>query len=338
MALLEIDDIQKVYRRRGHDDVTAVESASFEIAAGEAVGLIGESGSGKSTVARVVLGLTKPDRGAVRFDGINVAELSPKDLRSLRSRFQMVFQEPLDSLNPALSVGRVVEEPLILHRPEMSRQERLEHTGQVFEEVGLDPKLMSRYPRELSGGQQQRVGIARAITTRPDLVVLDEPTASLDVSVRSVILKLLEKLKAERGLSYLLISHDIATVGYFCDRTAVMYRGRLVEIGNADDVLQSPCHPYSQALLSAALTPDPRDRLERLVLTGDIGDDAGPPTGCVFCGRCPVEEPICSTAQPPLFDAANGSRAACIHVSSASAAALAASDERESGRVEEPRS
>jgi oligopeptide/dipeptide ABC transporter ATP-binding protein len=315
LPLLEVDSLEKYYSRRGATAVCAADRVSFTLDAGESLGLIGESGSGKSSIARMVLGLTAPDAGVITFDGQELSGLARNELRLLRAKFQLVFQEPLESLNPAMRVGQTVEEPLIVHRPDISRAQRLARVGEVFEEVGLRPALMDRYPRELSGGQQQRVAIARAIITTPRLVVLDEPTASLDVSVRAVILELLRDLKKRHGLAYLFISHDIGTVDYFCDRVAVMYRGRIVEIGDSDRVLRASQHPYTKALVSAMLTIDPDDALEPVPLleTATSLDSEDFSSRCVLCGRCPEEVAACSRERPPLRAATNGCLVACVH-------------------------
>ena len=311
MVVLQLDDIHKSFRRGGVA-VKAVDGVTLHIQPGEAVGLIGESGSGKSTVGRLALGLLQPDSGRVRFDGQDLHKLDPKSLRQLRSRFQIVFQEPLQSLNPRMTVGALVEEPLVVHNKGMSRSERQEAVRTAFEQVGLDGTYVRRYPAQLSGGQQQRVNIARAIISTPDLIVLDEPTSSLDLSVRALILNLLSELQGRLGLTYLFISHDIATVRYFCSRTAVMYRGQIVEAGPTYKVLQFPEHPYTQALLSAGLSVDPGEKPAYVPLVGDPPAPTVSFIGCPLVGRCPVEVAECSVHRIPFVEISEGHAAACI--------------------------
>ncbi len=311
MPILLLDNVDKVFRR-GQVTVRAVDRVSLAIDSGEALGLIGESGSGKSTVGRLALGLLRPDNGRVVFDGSDLQELPAAVLRKLRGRFQIVFQEPLQSLNPRMTVGSLVEEPLIVHGRGMSRTQRRGAVRDVFEQVGLDPGYVSRYPAQLSGGQQQRVNIARAIISRPDLIVLDEPTSSLDLSVRALILNVLSDLQAKLKLTYLFISHDIATVRYFCSRTAVMYRGQIVELGPTSMVLRSPVHPYTQALVSAGLSVDPNDRPAYVGLTGDPPSPTLAFPGCPLAGRCPVEIAECSQHPIPMVEVAAGHKVACV--------------------------
>ena len=253
MTLMELTDIRQVFRRGGKE-VHAVNGVSVSVAPGETLAVIGESGSGKSTLGRVALGLITPSAGTVTFDGTVLGELSKKDLRALRSRMQVVFQEPYESLNPRIKVGDIVEEPLIIHRSGLSKAQRRAKVIAMLERVGLTAEHAERYPRNLSGGQQQRIGIARAIITEPELVVLDEPTSSLDVSVRARVLDLLRDLQREQGISYIFISHDLATVGLISDRVAVMYLGQVVEQGPTSEVLTNPKLPYTKALLSASLS------------------------------------------------------------------------------------
>lgn len=312
MPLLRVDNVHKSFRRRGGASIHAVNGVSLAIEAGETVGLIGESGSGKSTLGRLVLGLLTPDTGRVEFDGRNLAMLKATQLRRLRSQLQVIFQEPLELLDPRMRVSAIVEELLIIHRRDLGRAQRRDCVMETLALVGLDPVHATRYPGELSGGQQQRVGIARAIVARPRFIVLDEPTSSLDLSVRASILDLLGRLQRELGLSYLFISHDIATVRHFCSRTAVMYLGRIVEVGATSSVLVRPRHPYTRALLSATLSPDPEERTEHMPLRGDMPSPSTLPAGCPLVGRCPIEIAACSRSPVALTRVADDQEVACI--------------------------
>ena len=310
--LLSVDGLTKTFRRGSGPVVNAVTAVSFNIEAGETLGLIGESGSGKSTVGRLVLGLLHPDAGEVAFDATNLTTIGRERLRRMRSELSVVFQEPMESLNPRMRVESIVAEPLVIFEGGLSRRERRERVIATLEEVGLGSEHLDRRPRDLSGGQQQRVGIARAIVTQPRFIVLDEPTSSLDLTVRATILNLLGELQKRHGLAYLFISHDIATVRHFCTRTAVMYLGRIVEIGTTGAVVDSPRHPYTRALLSAALSADPRERPPHYPLSGDIPSPTDVPAGCPLVGRCPIEVPACSQAPVPLEPIGPGHEVACL--------------------------
>lgn len=253
MPLVEIQNVSRVFYRRDGTQLRAIDGVGLSVRRGTALTIIGESGSGKSTLARVVLGLHKPNEGRVIFDGIDITSLDKNAMCKLRARIGVVFQEPYESLNPRMRIGNIIEEPLTIHRPDMPRAERSRRVTEMLREVELDPQVASRYPAALSGGQQQRIGIARALIGEPDLVVLDEPTSSLDLSVRAQILTLLKRLQQARGLSYLVITHDIASVEHFSDDVAVMYRGRIVEQGTTDQVINHPQEPYTRQLLSARL-------------------------------------------------------------------------------------
>lgn len=314
--LVRVEGVDKTFRRDGGPPVYAVDEVSFEISPGETLALIGESGSGKSTVGRLVLGLIDPDAGTVEFEGRNINGISSSELRATRSRMQVVFQEPYESLNPRMRIGAIVEEPLVVHNKTLSKGERRERVLETFEAVHLDAEFADRFPAALSGGQQQRVGIARAVVTRPSFIVLDEPTSSLDLSVRAQILNLLGELQNEFNLAYLFISHDISTVEYFSDRVAVMYRGQIVESGNTDDVIDDPQHPYTAALLSAALSVNPTEHQEHFPLEGSIPSNTELATGCVLAGRCPIEIPECSQERVPLESTATDRRVRCIRVTS----------------------
>ena len=300
MALVTLSGVRKTFRR-GRSPVHAVNGVDLHIEAGETLALIGESGSGKSTVGRLALGLIQPDEGHVTVDGMQLDGLDRKTLQAARQNMTIVFQEPFQSLDPLMSVGRIIEEPLVIHEPSLTPTERRERVTDTMQRVILDPGLYERRPRELSGGQQQRVGVARAIVTGPKFVVLDEPTSSLDLSVQAGILELLANLQRDLGLAYLFISHDIGTVDYFSDRVAVMYLGQVVETGPKAAVLDTPRHPYTEALLSAALPADPTEQPPHIALTGDIPSPTQLPEGCFFYSRCNYRgDPRCATENPPL--------------------------------------
>jgi oligopeptide/dipeptide ABC transporter ATP-binding protein len=276
-----------------HATLRAVDGISFSIRKGETLGLVGESGCGKSTVARCLLRLLEPTQGKIFFENADLTALKGENLRLLRKVIQMIFQDPMASLNPRLSVRQVLEEPLRLHE-RVTAKEREERVLEVLEQVGLDRELLSRFPHELSGGQRQRVNIARAITTRPKFVVLDEPTSALDVSLRAKIVLLLEELKSALSTTYLFISHDLSTVKYLSDRVAVMYLGAIVEIAEAHELFRHPLHPYTKALLSAIPIPDPEVKRDRIILEGEIPSPTQIPSGCRLRGRCPLAKTICS--------------------------------------------
>lgn len=311
MPLVSTKHLHREFVRPGGTTVYAVDDVDLDLDRGEVVGLIGESGSGKSTIGRLMVRLLTPTAGSVEFDGQDLGGLSGRELRRWRSDFRIVFQEPFESLNPRLSVSRIVEEPLIVQRPSPTRAERRRRVAQTLDEVGLSEHHGALYPKELSGGQQQRVGIARALVTNPKLVVLDEPTSSLDLTVRAAILNLLDRLRVAHGLTYLFISHDIQTVRHFCTRTAVMYLGRIVESGPTADVLDHPRHPYTRALLSAALSVRPDAAPAHMPLTGDPPVPTRRVPGCPLVGRCPIEVPRCHTERPQLVSTGPAHEVAC---------------------------
>jgi len=289
--------------------VRAVDGVSFDIDAGETLALVGESGCGKSTVARCLLRLLEPTSGAICYDGQDIATLGEQAFKPLRRAIQMVYQDPTASLNPRLSARRTVEEPLLLHT-DLGATERRARVEALMDEVGLGRELLDRYPHELSGGQRQRVNIARAIATHPRFVVLDEPTSALDVSLRSRAILLLESLRERYGLAYLFISHDLATVKYLASRVAVMYLGTIVEVGPTRELFAAPRHPYTRALISAIPVPDPDARRERFALSGEIPSPTAVAAGCPLRGRCPLARGECAQAAP-LREVAPGRWIAC---------------------------
>lgn len=295
----------------------AVDDVSLELAAGRTTGLVGESGSGKSTMGRCVLRLVEPTSGTIMMGETDVRALRPRELRSWRARSQMVFQDPYESLNPRMTIMDLLTEPLRLHTP-MSGAQRRRRASELMELVRLERSHLDRYPHELSGGQLQRVGIARALATDPAFLVLDEPTSSLDLSVRAGVLALLKNLQTELGVTYLLISHDLDTVGGYCDSVAVMYLGKIVESGPTAEVFGRPQHPYTQALLSAAMPPDPTVRTNRIRLVGEIPSPLDAPPGCRFASRCPLVRDDCRDAHPQARQPSPGHEVACVRVDDAS--------------------
>lgn len=310
--LLRLHGVTRQFELGGRRTLTAVRDFSLSIARGEALGLVGESGSGKSTVGRIAIALLPPTRGQVSFDGSDLAAARPEALRRLRRRMQIVFQDPWGALNPRHTIGRLIEEPLLLHT-DLSGAQRAAQARELAGRMHLAPDLLERYPAQLSGGQLQRVCIARALATEPDLLVLDEPTSSLDVSVRAGILELLDTLRRETGVAMLFISHDLETIRAVCDRVVVMYLGCEVESGPVEAVFGEPAHPYTQALLSAQLPADPTIRTQRQQLHGEIPSPLAAPPGCPFATRCPIHEAACDRALPALLADASGTRhARCI--------------------------
>ncbi len=299
-------------------NVKAVDDVGFDIYKGETLGLVGESGCGKSTTGRTVLQLYKPTEGSVIFEGQELTTLPPAELRKTRRRMQMIFQDPFASLNPRMSVGNIVSEPLRIHKVIDNKSELQEYVEHLLERVGLNPYYVNRYPHEFSGGQRQRIGIARALALRPTFIVADEPISALDVSIQAQVVNLLEELQEEFNLTYLFIAHDLSMVRHICDRVAVMYLGKIVELGTTDDVYDNPLHPYTQALLSAVPVPDPlkeRER-QRIIIAGDVPSPARPPIGCNFNTRCPVAVAgICyQEPDPTLEEVQPGHWVACHRV------------------------
>ncbi len=292
--------------------VQAVSDVSFDIEPGQTLGLVGESGCGKTTVARMVARLMEPESGRLLFEGVDLAALKGRGLKAYRRKIQMIFQDPYASLNPRMKVGEIVAEPLVVHR-EVRRREKRERVGSLLEQVGLKGDLYDRYPHEFSGGQRQRIGIARAIALLPRLIVADEPVSALDVSVAAQIVNLLQDLQEKFGLGYLFISHDLKMVRHLSHRVAVMYLGKIVETAPRE-ALGRPLHPYTQALIAAVPVPDPRLRRKRIILAGEIPSPVAPPPGCAFHTRCPFAEKRCREEEPPLKEWAKGHWAACHFV------------------------
>ncbi len=297
--------------------VRAVDGISFDVFKGETLGLVGESGCGKSTTGRTILQLYRPTDGSVIFEGKDLAQLKGEELRAMRRRMQIIFQDPYASLNPRMTVGGIVSEPLRIHKIMSNRKEEQEYVESLLEKVGLNPYYINRYPHEFSGGQRQRIGIARALALQPSFIVADEPISALDVSIQAQVVNLMEELQEELNLTYLFIAHDLSMVRHICDRVAVMYLGKIVEIGPTDDVYDNPQHPYTQALLSAVPVPDPEveEKRQRVILTGDVPSPANPPLGCNFNTRCPVAFDLCyQEPDPELIEVAPGHWAACHRV------------------------
>ncbi|GEM89544.1 ABC transporter ATP-binding protein [Oceanithermus desulfurans] len=316
--LMEVNHLRKWFPIRGGilsrtvGHVKAVNDVSFYVNRGEVLGLVGESGSGKTTVGRTILRLIEPTDGEVIFDGTDVVGLSKPELRPFRRRMQIIFQDPFASLNPRMTVGDIIAEPLIIHRLVKTAQERTDRVAELLKLVGLSPDHMRRYPHEFSGGQRQRIGIARALAVDPEFIVADEPVSALDVSIQAQVVNLLQDLKDELGLTLLFIAHDLAVVEYVSDRIAVMYLGKIMEMAPAKELYTNPKHPYSEALLSAVPVPDPTIKRERIVLEGDIPSPINPPSGCVFRTRCRYAIPECAETVPELREVSPGHYKACI--------------------------
>jgi len=319
-ALLQVDGMRKFFRiKRGFPNpvkmtIRAVDQVSFRLAAGDAFGLVGESGCGKTTVGRCILRLVEPDSGRIVLKGEDVIRADRHRLRVLRRKMQIIFQDPYSSLNPRRTVGQTLSEPLRVHRIG-ARATIKDRVVQLLAEVGLPPESVDKFPHEFSGGQRQRIGIARALVFEPELIIADEPVSALDVSIQSQILILLCKLQQLHRLSFLFISHDLAVVRYFCQRVAVMYLGRIVEQGTVQEVFENPQHPYSRILREASPIPDPSVRKPAMRLEGEIASAAKPPGGCYFHPRCPHKMDICANVYPPWIDLGAGRGAACHLVS-----------------------
>ncbi len=294
--------------------VRAVDGLSFELFKGETMGLVGESGCGKSTTGRAILQLHRPTAGSVQFEGVELTESTGQDLRRMRRRMQMIFQDPYASLNPRMTVGSIISEPLEVHNLSNSRAERQERVQELLEIVGLNPYFVNRYPHEFSGGQRQRIGVARALAVNPSFIVCDEPISALDVSIQAQVINLLEDLQRELQLTYLFIAHDLSVVRHISNRIAVMYLGKIVELADRTELYANPKHPYTEALLSAVPIPDPavESKRQRIILEGDVPNPAAPPTGCNFNTRCPHVMDICREQEPEFKDLGNGHYSACF--------------------------
>lgn len=316
-ALLKVQNLKKHYpisqgllgKTTGH--VKAVDDVSFDIFSGETLGLVGESGCGKTTTGRAILRLIEPTSGNVVFKNQHVTTLKQTKLRELRRHMQIIFQDPYSSLNPRLTVGGILAEPLKIHKL-TNKASRSERIADLLKTVGLSPDAARRYPHEFSGGQRQRIGIARALAVEPELIIADEPVSALDVSIQAQIVNLLQDLQAQLGLTFLFIAHDLSVVRHISQRVAVMYLGRIVEIADRETLYNNPQHPYTQALLSSVPVPDPRLKRSRIILTGDVPNPANVPSGCPFHPRCKEATPDCKQIEPQLLDIDTNHRVACI--------------------------
>jgi oligopeptide/dipeptide ABC transporter ATP-binding protein len=316
MSLLEVKNLKKYFPikkgilSRTMGQVRAVDGVSFALKRGETLGLVGESGCGKTTVGRSILRLIEPTAGQITFNDQNLLELEREELRKVRASLQIIFQDPFSSLDPRMNVGQIIAEPIRNHL-KVSRKEIRNRVAYLMERVGLHPEHIGRYPHEFSGGQRQRIGIARALALNPLAIVCDEPVSALDVSIQAQVINLLAQLQEEMNLSYLFIAHDLSVVEHISDRVAVMYLGRIVELATDKEFYQNPLHPYSQALLSAVPIPDPEIRRKKILLQGGVPSPINPPSGCSFHPRCPECKEICSRQEPPLQDAGDGHWVAC---------------------------
>jgi oligopeptide transport system ATP-binding protein len=302
-----------VQRRVGA--IKAVDGVTFDIVRGETLGLVGESGCGKSTTGRAILQLYRPTDGEVFFEDVNLTDIKGEKLRQMRRRMQMIFQDPYASLNPRMTVGDIIGEPLTVHNISKGK-ERRERVQELLKVVGLNPYFVNRYPHEFSGGQRQRIGVARALAVQPDFIICDEPISALDVSIQAQIINLLEDLQRDFNLTYLFIAHDLSVVRHISDRIAVMYLGKIVELTDRKKLYDNPLHPYTQALLSAVPIPDPvvEEQRRRIILEGDVPSPASPPVGCNFNTRCPVVMDVCHELDPEFVDVGGGHWAACFRV------------------------
>ena len=316
MPLLQIENLRKSFRTNhalggSGNRLVAVNNISFTLEKGETLGLVGESGCGKSTTGKLIMQLQKADQGRVLFDDTDLTKLSPRQMRPFRRQIQMIFQDPFSSLNPRMTVGSILSEPLLIHKLVPGRQVR-ERVIELLEKVGLTAEHEQRYPHEFSGGQRQRVGIARALAVEPQLIIADEPVSALDLSVQAQILNLLQELQREHQLSYLFIAHDLAVIEHVSDRIAVMYLGNIVELTSADQLYKNPRHPYTEALLNAVPVADPKHP-RPAPLSGEIPSPVNPPSGCYFHPRCPYADQLCHQQSPPLAELGANHLVACHH-------------------------
>ncbi|MBC7465518.1 MAG: dipeptide ABC transporter ATP-binding protein [Bdellovibrio sp.] len=294
--------------------VKAVQGVSFDIKRGETLGLVGESGCGKSTLGRSLIRLIEPTSGKIFFKNKDITNVGGDELRNLRKQMQIIFQDPYASLNPRMTIGAILEEPLIIHKLHGSAGDRKTRVNELIDLVGLRREHLSRYPHEFSGGQRQRVGIARALAVSPDLIICDEPVSALDVSIQAQVINLLMELQQKLGLTYIFIAHDLKVVEHVSNKVAVMYLGKIVELAEANELYRNPMHPYTKALLSAIPVPDPKPRAERIILKGDVPSPMNPPPGCHFNPRCPIASEICREQVPPLDEKVATHWARCLKV------------------------
>tara|TARA_B100000768_G_scaffold179481_1_gene197258 strand:+ start:1396 stop:2361 length:966 start_codon:yes stop_codon:yes gene_type:complete len=308
---ISIENLTKTFHTNA-GDVQAVNDVSFSLRKGSIVGLVGESGSGKTTLGRCILRLIEPSSGSINLEGANLLKLNSSQLRVIRRRMQIIFQDPFSSLNPRMRVEDIIAEGIKVHDKEISKKERLVRVAELMEEVGLQAEQMSRYPHEFSGGQRQRVGIARALAVNPEFIVADESVSALDVSVQAQILNLMLSLRDKHNLTILFIAHDLSVVEYLCDEVVVLYLGKIVESGDAAELYANPQHPYTRALLSAVPVPDPRANIDREILKGDMPSPLSPPSGCVFQSRCKYADAKCLETMPPTVSINERHSAACL--------------------------
>ena len=322
-VLLRVDGLKKYFPvtegiiiQRAVAQVKAVDGISFQVRRGETLGLVGESGCGKSTTGRCILQLDRPTEGTIVYDGVDLATLDARELNKMRERIQVIFQDPYSSLNPRMKVGEIIAEPMHVHGIEPDKKKRGERVAELLHVCGLNPRLADRYPHEMSGGQRQRIGIARALSMRPEFIVCDEAVSALDVSIQAQVINLLEDLREQFNLTYLFIAHDLSVVRHLCHRVAVMYLGKIVELAASDELFDNPMHPYTQALLAAIPVPDPAVEAQRehQVVKGEVPSPINPPSGCVFHPRCPLAVERCSAELPELRELRPGHWVACSEI------------------------